>query len=93
MTCVFPNVIESLTGSDANYELVTSSTISPLKLFWSGATKLIIVIFYQSKLQGLYDWTGTENGERKGERFSAQIIANKVKEAFVEMGESLSIEV
>ena len=38
MTCVFPDVLDNLTGSDANYEMVTLSTIASLKLVWSAAT-------------------------------------------------------
>ena len=34
MTITFPDVLVSLQGSDVNFELVTSSTLRPLKLFY-----------------------------------------------------------
>ena len=85
MSCVFPNVIDSLTGSDANYELVTSSTITPLKLVWTGATKLRVFIFYHSELEGFFVWIS------KGK--SAQIIAEEAKADFIATFESLGEEV
>ena len=62
MTCVFPDVLENLTGSDANYEMVSSSTLAKLRLVWSGATKLRVYIFFQTELQGFSVWT-FQNGE------------------------------
>ena len=62
MTCVFPDVLENLTGSDANYEMVSSSTLAKLRLVWSGATKLRVYIFFHSELQGFSVWT-FQNGE------------------------------
>ncbi len=93
MTCVFPDVLDNLTGSDANYEMVTSQTLAPLKLVWSGATKLRVYIFYHSELKGFSVWTGCETisqyGRGVGDRFTAQIIAEKAKEDFIAMFESL----
>ena len=34
MTCTFPDVLDSLMGQDNNFELVTSSTLKPLTLFY-----------------------------------------------------------
>ena len=35
MTVTFPEVLNSLEGPDSNIELVTSSTLRPLRLFYS----------------------------------------------------------
>ena len=74
-TCVFPDVLDNLTGSDANYEMVSSSTLATLRLVWSGATKVRVYIFFHSELQGFSVWTGCEtvdeDGKGVGERFSA----------------------
>ena len=83
MTCVFPDVLDNLTGSDANYEMVSSSTLAKLRLVWSGATKLRVYIFFHSELVGFSVWTGTQNGYLKGERCTAQIMSEKAKEAFI----------
>ena len=82
-TCIFPDVLDNLTGSDANYEMVTSSTLARLRLVWSSATKLRVYIFYHSELQGFSVWTGTQDAWYEGERFTAQIMSEKAKEAFI----------
>ena len=63
-----PDALDDLTGSDANYEMVSSSTLAKLRLVWSGATKLRVYIFFHSELQGFSVWTGTQDGEEEGER-------------------------
>ena len=57
LTCVFPDVLDNLTGSDANYEMVTSSSLAKLRLVWSSATKLRVYIFFHSELKGFEVWT------------------------------------
>ena len=82
MTCVFPDVLDNLTGSDANYEMVTSSTLAKLRLVWSGATKLLVYIFFHSELQGFSVCTDKEGK-------SAQFIAEEAKDDFISLFKSL----
>ena len=65
LTCVFPNAIDSLKGSDVNFELVTSSTCRPLRLFYSYnlVHERKFVTFVQTHLKGVGAWSGTEDGK------------------------------
>jgi len=62
MTCTFPDVIETLQGTDTNLELVTSSTLRPLKIFYVHNVVRILrgYIFVQEHLEGIGKFEGTE---------------------------------
>ena len=61
-TCTFPNVLETLQGTDTNLELVTSSTLRPLKMFYDYNIVRILrgYIFVQEHLEGIGKFEGTE---------------------------------
>ena len=87
MTCTFPDVIETLQGTDANLELVTSSTLRPLKMFYVHNVVRILrgYIFVQEYLEGVGKFEGTELcdetwGDRIGDVLPALDLARKVKE-------------
>jgi len=86
MTCTFPDVLESLQGSDNNFEMVTSSTLKPLRMFYGHNVVRILrgYIFIQEGLEGFGDWEGTElSGQfskRIGEPLSAKELGSKVRE-------------
>ena len=44
-TCTFPEVLDSLKGKDVNFEMVTSATLRPLRLFYSVITKTMGLVF------------------------------------------------
>ena len=54
MTCLFPDCMESLKGSDVNFELVTSSSLRSLRLLYdyNFATEFQAVIFVHTELKG-----------------------------------------
>ena len=58
MTCTFPDVLESLQGSDNAFEMVTSSTLKPLRIFYGHNFVRILrgYVFVQEGLEGLRDW-------------------------------------
>ena len=62
MTCTFPDVLENLEGSDNNFEMVTSSTLKPLKMFYEHNVARILrgYVFVQESLEGVGDWEGAE---------------------------------
>ena len=86
MTCIFPDVLENLEGSDNNFEMVTSSTLKPLKMFFVHNVARVLrgYIFLQEGLEGFADWEGTEfcknSGNRIGEPLSARALGEKVRE-------------
>ena len=88
MTCIFPDVFESLKGTDNNFEIVTSSTLKPLRMFYEHNLVRILrgYIFVQESVEGLGDWEGTElcdpnfDGLRIGEPLKALILGQKVRE-------------
>ena len=96
MTCTFPGVIETLRGTDTNLELVTSSTLKPLKLSYQHNTVRILrgYIFVQEYLEGFDRWQGAEGvdefGRPIGERQPAVEVAKKVKEEMMDQS-SLNI--
>ena len=61
-TCTFPDVLETLQGTDTNLELVTSSTLRPLKMFYQHNIVRILrgYIFVQEYLEGFGKYEGTE---------------------------------
>ena len=61
-TCTFPDVLETLQGTDTNLELVTSSTLRPLKVFYVHNVVRILrgYIFVQEYLEGVGKFEGTE---------------------------------
>jgi len=89
MTCTFPDVLESLKGTDNNFETVTSSTLRPCRMFYEHNVVSILrgYVFVQESLEGLGDWEGTELcdtnkyrvGRRIGEPLSAQSLGEKVR--------------
>ena len=87
MTCIFPDVLENLEGSDNNFEIVTSSTLKPLKMFYEHNVARILrgYVFVQESLEGVGDWEGTElceliHGVRIGEPLSARALGEKVRD-------------
>ena len=89
MTCTFPDVLETLQGSDTNLELVTSTTLKPLKMFYEHNIVRILrgYIFVQEHLEGVGSFEGTElcyalggiEGKRIGKVLPALELAEKVK--------------
>ena len=84
-TCTFPDVIETLQASDVNLELVTSSTLRPLKMFYVHNVVRILrgYIFVQEYLEGFGKFEGTElcddRGRRIGDVLPALDLAQKIK--------------
>ena len=58
MTLTFPELLEGITGTDNNFELVSSSTTRPVKLMYTFnlVSKLLGYVFAWSYLKGLGDW-------------------------------------
>ena len=92
MTCIFPDVLENLQGSDNNFEMVTSSTLKPLKMFYVHNVARVLrgYVFVQESLEGVGDWEGTElcyqNGSRIGEPIKARALGEKVRENLMDSG-------
>ena len=92
MTCIFPDVLENLQGSDNNFELVTSSTLKPLKMFYVHNVARVLrgYVFVQESLEGVGDWEGTElcyqYGARIGEPIKARDLGKKVRENLMDSG-------
>ena len=61
MACTFPNVLETLQGTDTNLELVTSTTLMPLKIFYEHNVVRILrgYIFVQERFKG-WEFSGAE---------------------------------
>ena len=66
MSVIFPDFLNSLIGKDAAFELVASSTLPPLKLFYNSASEFRCYIFvhsgYKSNVREFIQWTGTIDG-------------------------------
>ena len=86
MTCTFPDVLESLQGSDNAFEMVTSSTLRPLRMFYGHNVVRILrgYVFVQEGLEGVGDWEGTEechkDGWGIGEPLPAKELGKKVRD-------------
>ena len=90
MTSTFPDVLESLQGSDNAFEMVTSSTLRPLRMFYGHNVVRILrgYVFVQEGLKGFEDWEGTEiceicerlQGKRIGQSFPAKELGKKVRD-------------
>ena len=74
------DVLESLQGSDTNLELVQSSTMRPLRLFYvyNIVQRTLGFIFAQTYLKDI-QWTGTIDGRPEGKRYPAEEMAEIVK--------------
>ena len=72
-------VLESLQGSDTNLELVQSSTLRPLRLFYvyNVVQRTLGFIFVQTHLKNI-QWTG-QIKPFKGKRYPADELAELVK--------------
>ena len=82
MTCTFPDVLESLQGTDNNFEMVTSSTLRPLKMFYEHNVVRILrgYVFAQEGLEGFGNWTGNEiQGHDFIEAIQARVLSEKVR--------------
>ena len=73
-------VLESLQGSDTNLELVQSSTMRPLRLFYvyNVVQRTLGFVFAQTGLEDILQWRGCLNG-KDGERYPAKEMAELVK--------------
>ena len=88
MTCTFPDVLDKIQGQDNNFEMVTSSTLRPLRMFYGHNVVRILrgYVFVQESLEGFGEWEGTElmkeeyRGMRIGEPLSAKDLGAKVRE-------------
>ena len=60
MTCQLSEVLDSLSGTDVNFEIVKSQTARPLKLFYAfnNAGTLKAYIFVQTELEGFEEYAG-----------------------------------
>ena len=60
MFSVFPHFMESLKGFDANFEMNSSATLQPLRLYYSHNVVREVhgYIFVFTHLEGLGEWTG-----------------------------------
>ena len=88
-TCEFPDVLESLTGTDVNFELVTSATLRPLKLFYEHNVARVLrgYVFVQEHLDDVGEWEGTEIsiiGSSEGEVVKARPLGEKVRDAMMD---------
>ena len=77
MTCTFPDVLETLQGRDNNFEMVTSSTLKPLRMFYGHNIVRIYrgYVFVQEGLEGFGEWEGTELCETRGIRIGWPLSA------------------
>ena len=80
MTCLFPDCVEILKGSDVNFELVTSSTLRSLRLLYdyNFATKFKAVIFVHTELQGFKKWTTGLSAMEAAEQAKRDLVATKL---------------
>ena len=82
MTCTFPDVLENMKGKDATFELVTSSTIRPCRLFYSHnvITEKIAFIIIQTHLKGLLQWEGALKSDEQGFGIGDRVPAIEIAE-------------
>ena len=80
MTCTFPDVLESLQGSDNAFEMVTSSTLRPLRMFYGHNVVRILrgYVFVQEGLEGFGDWEGSEECNQYGLRIEKPLAAKEL---------------
>ena len=59
----FPHFMESIKGDDVNFEINSSTTLQPLRLYYSRnvVEELQGYVFVFTHLEGLGDWEGTES--------------------------------
>ena len=86
MACTFPNVLETLQGTDTNLELVTSTTLMPLKIFYEHNVVRILrgYIFVQEGLEGVGKFKGYEKVDQRafgiGDNFLALELGKRIEE-------------
>ena len=80
-TCTFPAVIDRIKGSDVNFELVSSSTLRPLRLFYvyNVVSRTYGYVFAWEGLPGQYDAISGKELIWKSDGLSAKDMAEKVK--------------
>jgi hypothetical protein len=80
-TCTFPSVIDRIRGSDVNFELVSSSTLRPLRLFYvyNVVSRTYGYVFAWEGLPGKYDYYGKELIWKSSDGLLAKDMAEKVK--------------
>ena len=73
-TCQFPSVIDRIRGSDVNFELVSSSTLRPLRLFYvhNVVSRTYGYVFAWQGLEGVGIWKSRDG-------LLAKDMAEKVK--------------
>ena len=92
MDCIFPNVLRN--AGDA-YELLASTNLRPLKLFYvhNVVQKLVALIFTFSHIKRFLNFTGTERcnefGNAVGKRLPAVELGERIKH---QIEESLRID-
>ena len=99
MTCTFPDFIKDIRGKDANYEFASSSTLPPLRLeyTYNVATETRGLVFVNTHLNGLKVradfltgfediWSGTEDGEPFGQRYTAEQMGERIKNQLIDSG-------
>ena len=80
MTIELPNAFEHLKGQDANFEMVTSNTIQPIKLSYSHniVARSIATIFVNTDCNGLQYIIAEEKGESMQKLFEEVLEYNEV---------------
>ena len=79
-TCTFPAVIDRIKGSDVNFELVSSSTLRPLRLFYvyNVVSRTYGYVFAWEGIPGKFGW-GEELIWKTRDGLLAKDMAEKVK--------------
>ena len=79
MTCLFLDAMELMQGSDVNFELVSSSSIRPLRLLYeyNFSTESQCIIIVHTQMDGLLEYI-----ERDGQ--TAMEIAKQAKKDLVD---------
>ena len=96
-----PSAFEQLKGKDANFEMVTSNLLQPLRLFFSYniVTNSIAHIFVNTHCNGLKYENASLNGELAGKLFKnvlkfqgVTIHKNLTKEQIIQKLDQLNIQ-
>ena len=85
MTLTFPEVLEGINGSDANFELISSATTRPIKLIYTFnlVSKLLGYVFVWTHLKNFTDWSGAEDGAR-GDHLSATDLGKRAQQLMMD---------
>merc|ERR1719232_2110345 len=84
LTCELDDVLDELSGTDVNFEIIKSQTARPLKLCYvhNKCDEIWGFIFVQTELKGFEEWTGEYEDQEANEwkRVGATEYADNVKQ-------------